>query len=787
MTLWDPFTRTPGGGFMDLAVPPALRVMGGVPATAAQLADAQTVFFKFLGMARLSAGPNPTAAGRLPDGSQYEISVVGNVKTMLLWPVGGEGTNKLRGIGISVRYSDSVIRMLVLTYQAGWKVIQLPRFYGGTGLWVSKSGSRYLTDDTLSQTVPNVSPRLFRPGVTEVEEAKVSTSVLKGLAYDNGNNGVALISQAGKYVQVKQEDLTAEIAECPLVSEGTFSQTPNDFVNTPVPIDDVVANPIPGRFLSGFNEAKGHLRHSRMRDGSAILFPLVDLDGPSGASITGNGWLTPFALTHVLRVGMATDGGYAAEAVPHMEIEFLLRVPDLPEQVLSKPWNRTRYDREIIVTTLPTPISAGGIIGWRDSGRSASTIIKLDGQHNAVEFHSVLERELDSRVPVFLSRGWSDEPITMTVRLIEEEVLTTDMEGRSIQDTGVVFFTQDGDGGPLTVPTAGWIPALGFDFVSISPDNPSPPESPGQYTLFGNVFLDATPSDPTSLYGTTVVADENIYIAKLETSLERHLETPWGNIQLQDRNTETTTRFTFLRGEWSANNPNLQTIKELLSVTGTDWFRMLHFIDPILGVIAYAELTTGGYEVTGPGEGDIYTVRTVNSTAKFVLWHKGEVVLEFALGAPVEGSILATGDELRAGRLVSSDGVVLTPSPITTTYEFPTLWVKDEDNVVPATVTTNFNSGQGTYTATNEFSQYFAKEITEGSVPRPVAPEGQYPVVATSAIDPNSGAGVVMLRESGVLKGAWAIDPRGGRRSLHDVITGGRGTPQEIYDLLISV
>lgn len=89
MTLWDAFTRTPTGELLPGAVPPALRVMGPVQATHQQLADAQVVFHRFLTMARLSVVPNPTAAGELPDGSRYEISVIGRVKTMLLWPVGG--------------------------------------------------------------------------------------------------------------------------------------------------------------------------------------------------------------------------------------------------------------------------------------------------------------------------------------------------------------------------------------------------------------------------------------------------------------------------------------------------------------------------------------------------------------------------------------------------------------------------------------------------------------------------------------------------------------------------
>ncbi|MBV7460632.1 MULTISPECIES: hypothetical protein [unclassified Acidovorax] len=90
MTLFDPYALTPTGDPVGPTPPPELRVIGG-QATPAQRQMAQQAFVQFCTRARLSVVPNPRETGRLPDGSRYEIVVVGKAKTMLLWPVGSGG------------------------------------------------------------------------------------------------------------------------------------------------------------------------------------------------------------------------------------------------------------------------------------------------------------------------------------------------------------------------------------------------------------------------------------------------------------------------------------------------------------------------------------------------------------------------------------------------------------------------------------------------------------------------------------------------------------------------
>lgn len=88
--LRNPFVFTPTGQPVPVGAPPLLRVVEG-EATAEQRDMAQKVFHRFCERVRLSVVPNPREAGRLPDGSRYEIVVVGTTHTMLLWPVGSGG------------------------------------------------------------------------------------------------------------------------------------------------------------------------------------------------------------------------------------------------------------------------------------------------------------------------------------------------------------------------------------------------------------------------------------------------------------------------------------------------------------------------------------------------------------------------------------------------------------------------------------------------------------------------------------------------------------------------
>ncbi len=88
MRPWNPYGRTFSGEPITSATPVGLVVMGPVPIlTGAQRAMAQAAFVSFVNMARLSVAPNQQQHGLLPDGSPYQISVVGQAAKMLVWPI----------------------------------------------------------------------------------------------------------------------------------------------------------------------------------------------------------------------------------------------------------------------------------------------------------------------------------------------------------------------------------------------------------------------------------------------------------------------------------------------------------------------------------------------------------------------------------------------------------------------------------------------------------------------------------------------------------------------------
>ena len=161
--IWNPYTFTPLGNPIVGEAPPVLRVLGGMQATAQQLSYAQQRFTQFVMQARLSAAPNPTEAGRLPDGTQYRIVVVGPQTIMEIWP-GGEEDDRLSGIGLRLTtlsgglvpghtHADGLSpQSYILTPKVKrgtrnttgkWRVRKVEDFSGGKAVWGDKAGKRF--------------------------------------------------------------------------------------------------------------------------------------------------------------------------------------------------------------------------------------------------------------------------------------------------------------------------------------------------------------------------------------------------------------------------------------------------------------------------------------------------------------------------------------------------------------------------------------------------------------------------------------------------------------------
>lgn len=107
--IWNPYALNLHGVASPAAAPPVLQVLGG-QASATQLAMAQSAFARFCTLVRTSPVPNPMQSGRLPDGTPYRITVVGNTAKMTLWPAGAAEAVQL---GYLIRPADK-------THGTGW-------------------------------------------------------------------------------------------------------------------------------------------------------------------------------------------------------------------------------------------------------------------------------------------------------------------------------------------------------------------------------------------------------------------------------------------------------------------------------------------------------------------------------------------------------------------------------------------------------------------------------------------------------------------------------------------
>lgn len=145
--IWNPYVFTPLGNHIVGEAPPALRVMGGMQATAGQLSHAQQRFVQFVMQTRLSTVPNPTEVGRLPDGTQYRIVKLGPQTTMEIWPAGTESTGD-SGVLVDDSALPGVRTWLFKPKgryaqpSGAWEVLRVNRGTG-QGSWHARTGREY--------------------------------------------------------------------------------------------------------------------------------------------------------------------------------------------------------------------------------------------------------------------------------------------------------------------------------------------------------------------------------------------------------------------------------------------------------------------------------------------------------------------------------------------------------------------------------------------------------------------------------------------------------------------
>ena len=184
MSIWNPFAFTPTGQPVAPVAPPALRVMGE-PATAQQLTHAQDAFYRFCASARLSAVPNPTETGRLPDGTRYRIVTVGAQTTMEIWP--GKAAAPTRG-GIVVFYAGVGFHR-VWWRDGAWSSKAIARAFCGVNVQRTAEGkyfcdsvaTTFTTDSsTFLEGLVRSNPYPLTDGVSTSQEGYLAEYMEKG-------------------------------------------------------------------------------------------------------------------------------------------------------------------------------------------------------------------------------------------------------------------------------------------------------------------------------------------------------------------------------------------------------------------------------------------------------------------------------------------------------------------------------------------------------------------------------------------------------------------------------
>ena len=740
MSLWNPYAFTPTGQPVAPVAPPALRVIDG-QATAQQLAHAQDAFYRFCASARLSAVPNPTEIGALPDGSRYRIVVVGPVATMFLWPVADESAFP-RGVGVRAVFAGGPA-LFLLTYRKGkWKVEAVDEFYGGSGLWVGTNG-RYLTDDTLSLDASLVSTRHFTASTADLPVGLSHTSVRSGLAYSNSRNvGAGIFTRSGKYALiVPNYGLSVDILEAEVLPESDFAKTPTEAAQEAQYLQSLeLVGPKPAM---GITTLKGRAKYSRLRDGSAMFFPVVDASsGIVARDLAADGWLSPLPLTHEFKVNLQGNG-YSAELVQRADPEVDEQIPTrtAPTDIYAW-WTGSLHqslDQQLLGTTngaYTLPLGETTLTG--EALQTATILTELRRLLDLRRLHN-WER------PVYFARNWQGDAISMTAESQEVRRITVEFS----EDFSRTEFPIGTRVEIYAPPVVSYGDMRGIEFVA----------------------------DAVTGFSLTRTRKTSY-----QYSLKTSLGTPWDNLFLEDRDSKLTINMTYeVPGDTIVT---FSVAEETPSV-----YREIRFIDPVLDLIGFIEITTGGYESL------TNAVTTVGSTAKFVLRHKSETLLEIPLPAPDEG--VSTNV---IGSLSYFEGITAREEDIVfANTEFPGSYSRPFKYVYAQLTEggTVFDYILGTEIryiprARYEYEYPSPYRMAPSDAPsfvhpRPTLPPEKCKVSVRAALDPNSGGGVVLVHDDNTFMGGWAIAPNGSVTPIEALVAKDGELPSTLHKLVVSV
>lgn len=773
--IWNPYVFTPLGNPIVGEAPPVLRVMGGMQATAQQLSYAQQRFTQFVMQARLSVVPNPTEAGRLPDGTQYRIVVVGPQTVMEIWPGGGANAAP-RGVGLSTGVGAGTV-LFVVTFKGGkWLSTRPKKFYGGPGLWVSADGKDYLTDNLpRAEPVGAFSGRRYPDTGVYIPDA--ATTIFGGVGYADTNGGVGLITPARKYAQVAVSGgagtMNIVVSDAPVATESEILLTPDDPAATPVPRGSVQVS-APGAELLPINDGAAPFR---LRSGGEVGFPTTG----GGAHfplvppmLSFRGPLSPRHISGLVQVAFPGTGGYSAGfSASGIEGEDPITENRLKKKVTraQRYWvdfDPRRYptpSRPVMVGTSSTHrwYSPGSGDGFSQSGGYSPAIPSCLYVYKKIRATDEYTDEIktNARGGVLVSRDWADAPVEFTA--------SSDFT-YSAKVEKVIEQTYEAAETPLFTPSAdirestgdGVYTTTSYEYtttlISSPPGNPADPP------------LEGMPSSRNETKATTKYQEKTT------------LEMPWGSVDLMDVD------LTGVHHKVIDIVAKEVTI-DLSELNGHFTQRFVVHADPVLSAIAYVEMHAQEFlELEDDG------AQIVAASMKFVVAVEGVDVFTderavdgLRLTATFHKNSTSLGYLEWGPRISSSRDVACTAPAQVREASYRRVTGTDGSGYEVSTTKLSIEDINGTLTA-NSWTSDNQKQVAVQDVPRPFITDPASVSLpeyrALSAVDPNSGGGVVLAVIDGQVRGAWTVAP-GGQTAELKALLGVR--PQDLNPMVISV
>lgn len=773
--IWNPLAFDIFGNPNPIVAPPQLRVLGGA-LTEVQALSAQNVFAKFCGSARLSSVPNPTEYGQLPDGSQYKIVDVAGNRTMLVWPTTTERNGLPSGVGLyATHVGEELHRVYILTWVDGaWRKKSVLEAYGAQGLWASSQGGAYLTDGVNEQFPPiTLIPRkLSRTPSNQLTALATATSTNLGMAYGNTNGGYPIVTAAGRYAQVKVEqpgnynEFKVLVSDTNVVPNSEIEKTPDVVAVSPTPVAELSAIYTPPPSATDrqllYPNLTGKSAATRLRDGSAVLFPVTPVYPLMLESVGANRVFPPHAITTVLRVNLEPDGSYTHQFDEIGVVAVTEATPTGDPAAGNTLWqisqSRDSYksggDVRMVSGTFPARTGSvavvGGLLGY--------------AEHITDDKH--LQRRRVTRAPCYVSGNWDDANVIISaVRTDDEDVRYTSVGDYKYNRP----FCRQLDGH-----WHAYMYGLGFSLPEIH-EEIQPWE-----TLNSLPNLDEAP--PNELRGESLVLLDNsdrtvVYTSKSNTKLE----TPWGDIIAATNNVSITTKYTLRLG--AENVPNYTDFK-VIGATGTSRYSKFLLVEPSLGIVAFIDITTGGFSTHNDA-----TARTFGSKAEIVVLHRG-VEIYRAPGPAVQEAVvtLAPNDTHVIMSIVPPNSTAGSATDFTQVTGYICVYWS-EDNEVRTRLITGPAIYRHVFFAIDAPDQpielnNFAIKVP---VPRPTVEFDNGGFVVKAAIDPGSGNGVVTVTLGDTTLDGWAITRGGKRERLLDILSAGAPPVETIHGALVSV